>query len=198
MKYIAWLLILSSLAFGQVKAKVKAATTTTPASVSLTCTPPSTGPVATSFNFYRSTVSGAGYALLGSSGSCAYTDSTVAFSTTYYYVATSLDSSGESGYSNQATAVIPANPAPNPPTGLTVGTITAAVPLTWQAPSTPVYAYRVYRSTGGTFSLVASGLKTTTWTDHVPTGTYEYEIEAVYSNGKILSGPSNVQTITVE
>jgi hypothetical protein len=45
---------------------------------------------------------------------------------------------------------------------------------------------------------VASGLKTTTWTDHVPAGTYEYEIEAVYSNGKILSGPSNVQTITVE
>jgi hypothetical protein len=70
----------------------------------------------------------------------------------------------------------------------------AAVPLTWQAPSTPVYAYRVYRN--GT--LVGSGIKVTTWTDHVPPGTYSYDIEAVYNNGKTVSGPSNSQAITVE
>jgi len=38
----------------------------------------------------------------------AYTDSTVTSGTTYYYVATAVNSgSEESGYSNQATAVVP-------------------------------------------------------------------------------------------
>jgi fibronectin type 3 domain-containing protein len=38
----------------------------------------------------------------------AYTDSTVVSGQTYYYVATTVDgSSNESGYSNQAQAVIP-------------------------------------------------------------------------------------------
>jgi fibronectin type 3 domain-containing protein len=41
-------------------------------------------------------------------GTTAYTDSTVVSGTTYYYVATAVDgSSKESGYSNQAPAVIP-------------------------------------------------------------------------------------------
>jgi fibronectin type 3 domain-containing protein len=38
----------------------------------------------------------------------AYTDATVVSGATYYYVATAVNSSAEeSGYSNQATAVIP-------------------------------------------------------------------------------------------
>jgi len=65
---------------------------------------------AVGYNIYRGTVSGGPYSMINSSldSSTAYTDSTVTSGTTYYYVATAVNSSSEeSGYSNQATAVIP-------------------------------------------------------------------------------------------
>ena len=62
------------------------------------------------YNVYRSTTSGSGYVKLNSSllGGLTYTDSNLQSATTYYYVTTAVDNSGnESVYSNQATAVIP-------------------------------------------------------------------------------------------
>jgi len=64
----------------------------------------------TGYNVYRSTVSGSSYAKINSSLVAAlnYTDSTVQNGTTYYYVTTAVDSSGnESVYSNEASAVVP-------------------------------------------------------------------------------------------
>jgi len=64
------------------------------------------------YNVYRSTTSGSGYAKINSGlvGSVTYSDTTVQNGSTYYYVTTAVDSSGdESSYSNQATAVIPAS-----------------------------------------------------------------------------------------
>ncbi len=65
---------------------------------------------AVGYNLYRGTVSGGPYTMISTSldSTTAYTDSTVVSGQTYYYVATAVDGSGdESGYSNQATAVIP-------------------------------------------------------------------------------------------
>jgi fibronectin type 3 domain-containing protein len=62
------------------------------------------------YNIYRSTTSGSGYTKLNSSliSGTSYTDSTVQNATTYYYVTTAVDSSGdESSDSNQVTVVIP-------------------------------------------------------------------------------------------
>jgi len=62
------------------------------------------------YNVYRSTTNGSSYVKLNSSlvSGLSYTDSNVQSATTYYYVATAVDGSGnESTYSNQATAVIP-------------------------------------------------------------------------------------------
>lgn len=62
------------------------------------------------YNVYRGSVSGGPYTKQTSSlnGSTAYSDSSVQSGTTYFYVVTAVDSSGnESGYSNEATAVIP-------------------------------------------------------------------------------------------
>lgn len=62
------------------------------------------------YNVYRTTVSGSGYAKINSGliPGLTYTDTTVQSGTTYYYVATAVDASGdESTDSNQATAVIP-------------------------------------------------------------------------------------------
>jgi hypothetical protein len=65
---------------------------------------------AVSYNIYRGTASGGPYTMINTSpdSTTAYTDSTVVSGQTYYYVATAVNSqSEESGYSNQATAVIP-------------------------------------------------------------------------------------------
>ena len=65
---------------------------------------------AVGYNVYRSTVSGGPYSMINTSldATTAYTDTTVSSGQTYYYVATTVDgSSNESGYSNQAQAVIP-------------------------------------------------------------------------------------------
>jgi fibronectin type 3 domain-containing protein len=65
---------------------------------------------AVGYNIYRGTTSGGPYTMINGSldGTTAYTDNTVVSGQTYYYVATAVDTnSNESGYSNQALAVIP-------------------------------------------------------------------------------------------
>jgi hypothetical protein len=62
------------------------------------------------YNVYRSTVNGSGFVKLNTSliSSLTYSDGSVSSGTTYFYVATSVDSGGdESSNSNQATAVVP-------------------------------------------------------------------------------------------
>ena len=64
----------------------------------------------TGYFVYRGTQSGGPYTKLQSSSQpgTTYVDSTVQSGTTYYYVVTAVDSSGnESADSNQATAVVP-------------------------------------------------------------------------------------------
>src|SRR6266566_1643669 len=79
-----------------------------PHSVSLTWNA-STSTV-TGYNVYRSTVSGSGYTKINSSlvAVLSYTDSAVQNGTTYFYVTTAVDSTGnESAFSNEVAAPIP-------------------------------------------------------------------------------------------
>jgi hypothetical protein len=59
---------------------------------------------ATSYNVYRSTTQGTQGALLGSSSTTNFVDSTVANGTTYYYEVAAVNSAGEGAVSAQATA----------------------------------------------------------------------------------------------
>lgn len=62
------------------------------------------------YNIYRGTISGGPYSLLNPAlnSTTTYTDGTVISGGQYFYVATSVDSTGaESGYSNEAAATIP-------------------------------------------------------------------------------------------
>jgi hypothetical protein len=62
------------------------------------------------YNVYRSTSSGGPYSRINSSlvSATSYDDHTVAAGQTYYYTVTAIDANGaESGYSNQATVVVP-------------------------------------------------------------------------------------------
>jgi hypothetical protein len=83
--------------------------TPTAHSVHLSWAPSSSSVVG--YNVYRGQVSGGPYSSASSSvDALSFDDSSVADGTTYYYVVTSVDSSGaESAYSNQATAEIPKN-----------------------------------------------------------------------------------------
>ena len=70
----------------------------------------SSGSGVVGYNVYRGGVAGGPYSKINSAleASAAYTDNSVAAGKTYYYVTTAVDGSGnESGYSNQAQAVIP-------------------------------------------------------------------------------------------
>jgi fibronectin type 3 domain-containing protein len=63
---------------------------------------------ASGYNVYRGTTSGS-YTKITSAAvtTTSYTDSSVQAGQTYYYVATAVNGTGESGYSNQASAAIP-------------------------------------------------------------------------------------------
>jgi centrosomal CEP192-like protein/HYDIN/CFA65/VesB family protein len=77
-------------------------------SVSLTWTA-STSTGVTGYNVYRGTVSGGPYTQLNASlvSGTSYTDTTVSAGQTYYYVTTTMTSTTQSGYSNQAVAAVP-------------------------------------------------------------------------------------------
>jgi hypothetical protein len=180
-------------------------------SVNLTCTPPATGPVPNSYNFYRSNVSGSGYVLLGSNSGCSYVDSNVAWATTYFYVATAVNTATcpagftcESIFSNQTSGTVPVNPIPGPPTNL--GNQVSAknrVPLFWEPPVPgPVTAYRMLRRPHNqlNWQQVAGGINGTRWTDtRVKSGTWDYAAQSVhYFQGfNYVSVLSNVDVVRV-
>jgi fibronectin type 3 domain-containing protein len=89
----------------------------TPHSVSLSWTASTSTVVG--YNVYRGTTTGGPYTKISAApvAGTVFTDSSVIAGTTYFYVATAVDSSGnESVNSNEATVTVPKNP--NPPSGL--------------------------------------------------------------------------------
>ena len=76
-------------------------------SVSISWTP-STSAGVTSYNVYRSSVSGGPYAVVGNASSSSFTDNTVKAGATYFYVVTSLNASQiESVVSSETKVTVP-------------------------------------------------------------------------------------------
>ena len=154
------------------------------AEVSLSWTA-STG--ATSYHVKRSTITGGPYAQVSAPTSANFSDTGLANGTTYYYVVSALNASGESTNSLEASAT-PAAPAAPPatPTGLTAAPGNAQASLTWTA-SAGAASYHVKRGTssGGPYTQVAAP---TTASD-VDTGltngtTYYYVVSALNAAGE--------------
>jgi hypothetical protein len=131
---------------------------TGPHTAALSCTPSTTASV-TGYYFYQGTTSGgeSSTALNPTPvASCAYTVTGLTGMTIYYWTAKAYSPTstapGLSIASNEASATTPADSAPLPPTGLSVGTISQnKVPLKWRAPAQqngyiPV-AYELFRGT---------------------------------------------------
>jgi fibronectin type 3 domain-containing protein len=145
-----------------------------------------------SYKVYRSTVSGfaiSSSTLLGSASSASYTDSTGTVGTTYFYLVTGLNTTGQqSAASNQASAAAQAA-VPGSPTGLTATGGVQQIVLTWTAGSNDA-SYKVYRSTVSGFTISAStliaGPTGTSYTDaNVTAGTsYFYLVTGLNTTGQ--------------
>lgn len=126
----------------------------------------------------------------------------VAAGTTYNYVVTALDSSGESAPSPEASATTQsvAPLLPMAPTGLLAAAASSTqINLSWTASATPGAAYDIYANTSPAFSpsnRIATGVSATTF-QHVglkSSQTYYYVVTAVNPAGE--SGDSNQANAT--
>jgi hypothetical protein len=154
---------------------------------------------ATSYNVKRSTTNGGPYTTIASGVTATtFTNTGLTNGTTYFFVVSAVNSSGESGNSNQASATPQNAQSPPPaPTTLMATPGSGLVSLTWNA-SSGATSYNVKRSTtnGGPYTTVASGVTSTSFTNTGLTNgtTYFFVVSAVNSFGE--SGNSNQASAT--
>jgi len=150
---------------------------------------------ATSYNVKRGAANGGPYTQIGTSTSASYMDTSVTGGTTYFYVVTAINTAGESGNSNQASAT-PMVAVPSAPTGLTATAGSQQVCLSWTA-SSGATGYNVKRgaASGGPYTQIATASATSYIDTNVTAGTtYYYVVTAVNSGGE--SGNSNQASAT--
>ena len=150
---------------------------------------------ATSYHVKRGSASGGPYTQIASVSTTNYTDTGLTNGTAYYYVVSALNSNGESGNSNEATAT-PNLAIPAAPTGVNVTAGNTQVALTWNA-SSGATSYNVKRSTtnGGPYTTISSPTSTSYTDTGLTNGTaYYYVITAVNSAGE--SGNSSQVSAT--
>jgi hypothetical protein len=144
---------------------------------------------ATSYNVKRATVTGGPYTPIASGvTSTSHTDTTVINGTTYYYVVSAVNGSGESADSGEVSATPQAPQTPPAPTGLAATSPTKKkINLTWNA-SAGATSYNVKRSTvnGGPYTTIAPGVTSTSYTNGGLTSgtTYYYVVSAVNAGGE--------------
>jgi fibronectin type 3 domain-containing protein len=152
---------------------------------------------ASSYNVKRSTTSGGPYTTIATSvTSTSFTNTGLTNGTTYFFVVSAVNSAGESGNSNQASAT-PQLSLPPAPTNLLATAGNAQVSLTWNA-SSGASSYNVKRSTtsGGPYTTIATSVTSTSFTNTGLTNgtTYFFVVSAVNSAGE--SGNSNQASAT--
>jgi hypothetical protein len=141
----------------------------------------------TTYNVKRSTTTAGPYATISSPATTSFTDTGLTNGTPYFYVVTAVNSAGESGPSNQATATpsAPVN-APPVPTGLHATPGNAQISLSWTA-STGAASYNVKRSTttGGPYATISSPAATSFTDTGLTNATpYFYVVSALNSAGE--------------
>ena len=145
---------------------------------------------ATSYTVKRASSSGGPYSDFVQSGitSTTFTNTGLNNGATYYYVVTASNAAGESGNSNQATAMPQAPPPPPVPSGFGATAGNGQVSLTWNT-SSGATSYTVKRSltAGGPYTdFVQSGITATNYTNTPVTNdvTYYYVVSASNANGE--------------
>ncbi len=137
-----------------------------------------TSPVVTFFGIYRSTTAGTGYRLVGTSKESTFGDTNVTPETTYYYVVTAVDSSGnESRFSAEA-AVSYAGTNPD-----------RSIMLDWDPPSlsadgtplTDLAGFRLFYGTqsGAYAEAIDIGMTSEYTVSGLPPGRYYFAVTAI-------------------
>jgi cellulose 1,4-beta-cellobiosidase len=149
---------------------------------------------ATSYNVKRATASGGPYTVVASPTSTSYTDTGLTNGTTYYYVVTAVNSSGESGNSPEVNAT-PQAATTAVPTSLTANaTKPGSINLRWTQSTTPgITQNGIYRRTNNGVYPPTPTVTINATTSYVDRGlashtTYCYKITALSSSGE--SAPS--------
>ncbi len=162
-------------------------------------------PGATSYQVFRDTSAGGGFATQAYSGSgLSFTDSPLASSSTYYYKVRATSSGGSSDLSAAAsgetlaeTPTVPATPA-----GLTAGSPTSAsLMVSWNA-SIGATSYQVFRDTsaGGGFAtqVYSGGALSFSDSPLASSTTYYYKVQATNTTGSsVLSAAASGTTLAV-
>src|SRR5271154_615189 len=142
---------------------------------------------ATNYHLKRATVSGGPYTQVAAPAATSFTDTGLTNGAKYFYVASAVNSKGESANSAETSATPTALvTVPAAPTGLAAAAGNAQVALTWMASSNAT-GYHVKRATvsGGPYTQIAAPA-TTSFTDAgLTNGTkYFYVVSAVNSTGE--------------
>jgi fibronectin type 3 domain-containing protein len=136
---------------------------------------------AVSYNIYRSSASGGETLYQTGVTPTSFTDTGLTSNTTYYYMVSAVNSTGESIRSSEVSATS----APGSPTGLSAHGGNTQAALSWTG-SPGAASYNIYRSTSsGGETLYKRGVTTTSFTDTNLTNgtTYYYQVTAVGSGG---------------
>jgi fibronectin type 3 domain-containing protein len=142
---------------------------------------------ATSYHLRRATVSGGPYTQIAAPSATSFVDTALTNGTKYFYVASAVNSAGESANSAETNAT-PTAPITIPavPTGLVATKENAQVVLTWTASSGST-SYQVKRATvsGGPYTQIAAPTSTNFTDTGLANGTkYFYVVSAVNSAGE--------------
>ena len=163
---------------------------------------------ATSYNVKRGTNNGGPYTQVSTPTTNNFTDTGLTAGTTYFYVVSAVNATGESANSTQVLAT-PKPPVPAVPTGLSATAGKEQVVLSWSA-SSGATSYNVKRATttGGPFNVLSTPTLTTFTDTGLTDGTtYFYVVSALNSAGEspdsaeASATPTNLQadvTITID
>ncbi|MBW3664530.1 MAG: fibronectin type III domain-containing protein [Actinobacteria bacterium] len=149
----------------------------------------------------RSTSSGGPFAVVGATGGLSFTDGGLVNGTTYYYRVRAEDAAGASSSPSATVSAVPKDTGiPAPPTTLVaVPQAGSKVRLDWgPSPSASTVGYRVYRSTGGSFTDISGRIGGRSFIDGpLPVGVpHRYHVRAEDASGT-QSIPSTEAAYTV-
>jgi len=148
----------------------------------------------TGFKIERKTGAGGNYQQIATVGAnvIKYSDTGLSGDTTYYYRVRASSDSGDSSYSNEASATTPLQTIPNAPSSLGAVAISSAqIDLSWQDNSNNESVFKIEHKTGagGSYrqvAIVGPNINTYSDTSLIEDTTYYYRVRAYNDAGHSL------------
>jgi hypothetical protein len=148
----------------------------------------------TGFKIERKTGAGGNYQQIATVGAnvIKYSDTGLSGDTTYYYLVRAYSDSGDSSYSNEASATTPLQTIPNAPSSLGAVAISSAqIDLSWQDNSNNESVFKIEHKTGagGSYrqvAIVGPNINTYSDTSLIEDTTYYYRVRAYNDAGHSL------------